>query len=136
MAVLLELPLAIVQWTHLARLQPPRDAVEVEGVLQRRVTRLETRPLMGTKLYALAYIAHTPGDRALLAGGRGLVGLALDAQVHYVIPANRAVVHDNVWKGRTWSVVPCYNLRVQGHTPSPEGDSVPLKKGGRRETKD
>lgn len=33
-AVLLELPLSVVQWAHLARLQPTRDAVEMEGVLK------------------------------------------------------------------------------------------------------
>lgn len=32
-AVLLELPLAVVERTHLARLEPPRDAVEVERVV-------------------------------------------------------------------------------------------------------
>ncbi len=32
-AILLELPVAVVERTDLAGLQPPRDAVEVEGVL-------------------------------------------------------------------------------------------------------
>ena len=41
-------------------------------------------------------IAHPPGHSALLASGTGLVGLALDAQVHDVVPADRAVVHHNV----------------------------------------
>ena len=61
----------------------PRDAVEVEGV-----------------------VAHPPGHGALLAGGAGLVGLALDAQVHDVVPADGAVVHHDV--------------------PGPQSDGVPL----------
>ena len=31
-------------------------------------------------------VAHAPGHGALLTGGAGLVGLALDAQVHDVVP--------------------------------------------------
>ena len=61
----------------------PGDAVEVEGV-----------------------VAHPPGHGALLAGGAGLVGLALDAQVHDVVPADGAVVHHDV--------------------PGPQSDGVPL----------
>ena len=41
-------------------------------------------------------VAHPPGHCALLAGSAGLVGLALDAQVHDVVPAYGAVVHHNV----------------------------------------
>ena len=73
MAVLLELPVSVVQGADLPGLQPPGDAVEVEGV-----------------------VAHPPGHGALLAGGAGLVGLALDAQVHDVVPADGAVVHHDV----------------------------------------
>ena len=51
-------------------------------------------------------VAHPPGHGALLAGGGGLVGLALDAQVHDVVPADGAVVHHDV--------------------PGPESHSVPL----------
>ena len=51
-------------------------------------------------------VAHAPCDGALLGGGGGLVGLALDAQVHDVVPADGAVVNHNV--------------------PSPQGDGVPL----------
>ena len=40
--VFLEFPVAVVEWTHLARFEPPRDAVEVERV-----------------------VAHPPGRRAL-----------------------------------------------------------------------
>ena len=83
MTVLLELPVPVVEGAHLPGLEPPGDAVEVEGV-----------------------VAHPPGHRALLTGGRGLVGLALDAQVHDVVAADGAVVHHNV--------------------PSPQGDGVPL----------
>jgi hypothetical protein len=34
-------------------------------------------------------VAHAPSHRALLTGGAGLVGLALDAQVHDVVPATK-----------------------------------------------
>lgn len=73
MSVLLELPLPVVQRAHLPGLEPPRDAVEVECV-----------------------VADAPGHGALLRGGRCLVRLALDAQVHDVVPADGAVVHHNV----------------------------------------
>ena len=82
-SVLLELPVPVVQGADLPGLQPPGDAVEVEGV-----------------------VAHPPGHGALLAGGAGLVGLALDAQVHDVVPADGAVVHHNV--------------------PGPQSNGVPL----------
>jgi hypothetical protein len=52
------------------------------------------------------YIANAPGYGALFAGGGGLVGLALDTEVHDVVAADGAVVDDNV--------------------PGPEGDGVPL----------
>ena len=42
-SILLEFPLPVIKWTHLPSLQPPGDAMKVEGV-----------------------IAHTPRNRALL----------------------------------------------------------------------
>ncbi len=51
-------------------------------------------------------VAHAPGHGALLAGGRGLVGLALDTEVHDVVAAYGAVVHHDV--------------------PCPQGHRVPL----------
>jgi hypothetical protein len=54
------------------------------------------------------YIADTPGDGALFARGRRLVGLALNAQVHDVVTADGAVVDDNV--------------------PGPESYGVPLSR--------
>jgi len=81
-AVLLEVPLAIVQRADLAGLQPPGDAVEVEGV-----------------------VANAPGHGALLAGGGRLVRLALDAQVHDVVAANGAIVHHDVWRGLDLNVI-------------------------------
>ena len=53
-----------------------------------------------------AWLHIPPGHSALLAGGTRLVGLTLDAQVHDVVPADRAVVHLDV--------------------PGPEGHSIPL----------
>ena len=37
-------------------------------------------------------LLHAPGHGALLAGGRGLVGLALDAQVHDVVPGTHCTL--------------------------------------------
>jgi len=65
------------------RLQPARDAMEVESV-----------------------IADTPRGVAFFRGRGDLVGLAVDAQIHDVVPADGAVVYDDV--------------------PSPERDSIPL----------
>lgn len=53
------------------------------------------------------YVADAPGDGALFARSRSLVGLALDAEVHDVITTDGAVVDNNV--------------------PSPESYSVPLR---------
>lgn len=106
MAVLLELPLPVVQRAHLTSLQPARNAVEMESVLHTRNTKLLTnRPHVAT--INKTHIAHAPGHSTLLAGGGRLIRLALDAQVHDVIAANGTVVHDNV--------------------PGPQSDGVPLQ---------
>lgn len=57
------------------------------------------------------YVADTPGNSALLARSGSLVSLALDAQVHDVVPANGTVVDNNV--------------------PRPQCDGVPLQLGQR-----
>ncbi len=67
----MELPLPVVKGTHLSGLEPPRDAVEVEGM-----------------------IAHTPSHCALFAGGRRLVGLTLDTcSVKNVVASFRALTN-------------------------------------------
>ena len=72
-AVLLELPLAIVQWADLPSFEPAGDAMEVEGM-----------------------VADAPCYRAILGAVRPLIRLALNAQVHDVITTDRAVVHNDV----------------------------------------
>ena len=53
-SILLELPVPVVERADLPGLEPPGDAVEVEGV-----------------------VTHPPGHGALLAGGAGLVRLCM-----------------------------------------------------------
>ena len=57
------------------------------------------------------HVADSPSDGALFAGGRRLVRLAFDAELHDVVPADGAVVNDNV--------------------PSPECHRVPLRQVSR-----
>jgi len=83
MSIFLELPLTIVQGANLTGFQPSGDAMEMKGV-----------------------VANSPSNRALLTRCGGLICLALDAEVHDVIPADGAVVNDDV--------------------PGPEGDGVPF----------
>ena len=85
--VFLEFPVPVAQGAHVPGLEPPGDAVEVEGV-----------------------VTHPPGHGALLAGGAGLVCLTLDAQVHDVVPADGAVVHYYV-PGPQGAGVPLLHLK-------------------------
>ena len=70
--------------------------MEVEGVL-----RLSVKT---ARWHKQTYVADAPGDGALLARGRGLVSLALDAEVHDVVAADGAVVDDNVPRPERYSV--------------------------------
>jgi hypothetical protein len=98
-AVLLELPVSVVQWTDLSGLEPSGDAVEMERMLSHVSSDI-------MDLNARTHVADTPSDSAFLACSGSLVGLTLDAEVHDVVTADGAVVDDNV--------------------PSPESDRVPL----------
>ena len=73
MSILLELPVPVVERANLPSLEPPGDAMKVEGM-----------------------VAHAPRDRALLRGRRCLVRLAFDAEIHDVIATDGAVVHHDV----------------------------------------
>lgn len=91
-----KVPVAVAQRAHLARLQPARDAVKVEGVVceagaearrraRGRASARETARVRQSCALGAAPLAWwlrtagAPGDGALLGAGRGLVGLALDA---------------------------------------------------------
>lgn len=41
-------------------------------------------------------IADTPRDRTFFAGGRCLVGLTFDAEIHDVVSANSTVINDDI----------------------------------------
>ena len=72
--VLLQLPLPVIEWAHVTRLQPPRDTVEVECVLKDPQSVMLSRILR-----EVAYVADAPCGIAVLVSGRYLVGLAFDA---------------------------------------------------------
>ena len=76
LAVLLHLPFAIIERADVAGLEPPIDTMEVERMLG--VSRGH-----GWR----AHIANAPCDGAFFVRGTGLVGLAVDAQVHDMVPA-------------------------------------------------
>jgi hypothetical protein len=69
-AVLLELPVLVIERANVPRLEPPRDTVEMKGV-----------------------VAHAPGHSAILSATPRLIGLAFDALVHDVVAADRTVVN-------------------------------------------
>ncbi len=81
------------------------------------------------------YVANAPSDGALLARGRSLVRLALDAQVHDVVTADGAIVHDDIYgfeKSHFNALLvqaeqaPRYVFMKALLTPSPQSNSVPL----------
>ena len=82
-SIAVEVPLSVVERADGASLEPAGDAMEVEGV-----------------------IADAPGLVALLGRVGHLVGLAVDARLHDVVPADGAVVDVDV--------------------PGPESHCVPL----------
>lgn len=81
--IFLELPFSIIQRADLSGLQPTRNAVEVKGM-----------------------VTHSPCNSALITGGRCLVRLTFNAQIHYVIATDSTVVNNYV--------------------PSPQGNRIPL----------
>ena len=73
MTVTSEFPVFVVERANVPGFEPSGDAVEVVGV-----------------------VACAPGDVAFLSGGRDLVCLALDTELHDVVPADSAVINLDV----------------------------------------
>ena len=71
--LLLEFPLSVVQWTHLPRFEPSRDAVEMKSM-----------------------ITDSPRNSALFRSSRRLVGLTFNAKIHNVVPADGTVINYNI----------------------------------------
>ena len=88
--ILLKLPVLVIQRADLSRLQPPRDAVKVKRVLKGGLDREQRGETRGT------YVAVSPGHLALLGRAGGLICLALDTQIHDVIPTDGTVVHHDI----------------------------------------
>ena len=74
-AILLKLPITIIERADLSCLEPTRDAVEMKSVL------IESIVLAQQKDQVLwdPYIANTPGNSTFFTRGGGLVSLALYA---------------------------------------------------------
>lgn len=73
--------------------------MEVEGVVY--IAAIDRQQCVRHKKSAfMTRTADTPGYCTLLTGGRGLVGLAFNAQVHDMIAADGAVVHHDVYKAK------------------------------------
>jgi len=69
----LEVPFLVVKRADRSSLQPPGDAMEVEGV-----------------------VANTPSSRALVLHIGDLIGLTVNARLHDMILANGTVVYVNI----------------------------------------
>lgn len=86
-SVLLEFPISVVEWAHLAGLEPTGDAVVVEGM-----------------------VADTPGNGTLFIDSRSLVCLTLNAEIHDMVTADSAVVDDDVPRPQS-DCVPLLHLK-------------------------
>lgn len=88
MPILLELPLSVVQGAHLPGFEPPRDAVEMKGV-----------------------VTDSPSNRALFRSSWCLVGLTLDTKIHNVVPADGTVINHNI-PGAEGHCIPLFNFKA------------------------
>ena len=91
-AIPLKLPFAVIKRAHLACLKP---SVREEKRLRCKHPRADTKQAVtpGDAVEMKGVVAHSPSHSAFFGRGAGLVGLALDAQIHDVVAADGAVVH-------------------------------------------
>lgn len=104
MPILLELPLSVVQGAHLPGFEPPRDAVEMKGV-----------------------VTDSPSNRALFRSSWCLVGLTLDTKIHNVVPADGTVINHNI-PGAEGHCIPLLTSKLFLAAPLlvPLGTSTPI----------
>ena len=72
-AILLELPITVIQRTDLTSFQPAGNTMKVESM-----------------------IAHAPSHGTFFRSHGSLIRLAFDAKIHDVVSANGAIVNDDV----------------------------------------
>lgn len=70
-----------------------RRAEDKDMITVRSESKLDNT---GIWKYCQTYIAYAPGYCALLAGGRRLIRLAFDTEIHDVITTNSAIIHNNI----------------------------------------
>lgn len=136
----LEVPHAVVQRAHLARLQPARYAVEVECMLETRQathcapvsarsgdSRVHRRARR--TLHTPRAIVHSsfvddswfawhsmPGARRVSADGAACRAAAPHTEIHDVVAANRACVHVNVCRGADAAQGPAFRRQSLSRT--------------------
>ena len=88
----------------------------MSGALIADAPQFTPPPIARTNNEQRTVVANAPGNGALLRRCRRLVGLALDAEIHNVVPANRAVVDHNVPRPQCHRVPLLHHKAWSGNT--------------------